>query len=245
MRFSIARTGLTLCLVAFAALAVFADTIRLKDGSLIKGKIVSFDNGRFVVVIGDDTRQRRLTFTADEVASITFEPDTAVADTSGVGETKIITVGQRSSDPPPRPPVSDRNSEPPVRTSTTRAPQPITLEIDVLADETANGWTNTGWVVAKGQRIRITGAGRISLGNGRFAGPAGIATLPDESKLIKTAPTGGLIAVIGDDNNDFIYIGETMEFTASRDGHLFLGVNEGNLGDNSGSFTAKVEIEVR
>jgi len=48
--------------------------------------------------------------------------------------------------------------------------------------------------------------------------------------------------VVGDDNNDFIYIGSDREFTASRDGALFLGINEGNLDDNSGSYSAKVEI---
>ena len=48
--------------------------------------------------------------------------------------------------------------------------------------------------------------------------------------------------VIGDDNNDFIYIGADREFVATRDGTLFLGLNEGNLDDNSGSFKVKVEI---
>jgi len=48
--------------------------------------------------------------------------------------------------------------------------------------------------------------------------------------------------VIGDDNNEFIYIGSEREFTASRDGVLFLGLNEGNLSDNTGSFNVKIEI---
>ena len=55
-------------------------------------------------------------------------------------------------------------------------------------------------------------------------------------------PTGALIAVIGDDNNDFIYIGELCEFTAARDGALYLGVNEGDLSDNKGSYDVKIEI---
>ena len=53
----------------------------------------------------------------------------------------------------------------------------------------------------------------------------------------------GLIVVVGDDNNDFIFIGSSREFEAPRDGTLFLGVNEGNLEDNSGAFETKVEIE--
>ena len=50
------------------------------------------------------------------------------------------------------------------------------------------------------------------------------------------------IAVIGDDNNEFIYVGASREFVAARDGALFLGVNEGNLNDNSGAFDVTVEI---
>ena len=52
-----------------------------------------------------------------------------------------------------------------------------------------------------------------------------------------------LIAVIGDDNNDFIFVGEDREFVARRDGALFLGINEGNLNDNSGSFDVIIEVE--
>jgi hypothetical protein len=97
--------------------------------------------------------------------------------------------------------------------------------------------------VKKGQRIRITGSGEISLGKGNKTSAGGSYDLEDEAKLLKAVPTGALIAVIGDDNNDFIYIGTSREFVAERDGALFLGVNEGNLNDNSGAFEVKVEIE--
>jgi hypothetical protein len=115
--------------------------------------------------------------------------------------------------------------------------------VRVLADATANGWTNANLVVKKGQRIRVTASGRIALGNGRYATPAGLNSLPDNEKLMKRESTGGLIAVIGDDNNEFIFIGNSKEFVAPRDGLLFFGVNEGNLDDNSGSFDVTVEAE--
>ena len=117
------------------------------------------------------------------------------------------------------------------------------LNIDVKADNTSNGWTNSGWVVKKGQKIRITGEGEISLGGGKTTGASGSYDIEDSTKLLKSVPTGALIAVVGDDNNDFIYIGSSREFTATRDGSLFLGVNEGNLSDNSGKFTVKIEID--
>jgi hypothetical protein len=60
---------------------------------------------------------------------------------------------------------------------------------------------------------------------------------------MRNDPTGGLIAVIGDDNDEFLFIGRSREFTAQRDGVLFLGVNEGNLNDNTGAFDVVVEAE--
>ena len=105
-----------------------------------------------------------------------------------------------------------------------------------------NGWTNSGWVVRKGQKIRITGTGEVSIGRGKSTGPSGLYDLEDNAKLLKSVPTGALIAVIGDDNNEFIYVGTEREFTATRDGALFLGLNEGNLNDNTGSFDVRVEI---
>ena len=80
------------------------------------------------------------------------------------------------------------------------------------------------------------------IGAGRTVEAGGDYDIDDSSKLLKSVPTGALIAVIGDDNNDFLYIGTSREFVAERDGALFLGVNEGNLNDNSGTFDVKVEI---
>src|SRR5256885_11812028 len=47
--------------------------------------------------------------------------------------------------------------------------------------------------------------------------------LVDTEKLMRNEPTGELIAVIGDDNDDFIPVGASREFYAPRDGRLFLG----------------------
>ena len=65
----------------------------------------------------------------------------------------------------------------------------------------------------------------------------------DPKKLMADQPTGALIGVIGADNDDFIFIGKSTEFTATRDGLLFLSVNEGNLSDNVGSFKAVIEVQ--
>ncbi len=258
--FKIIRTLSVALLVSVLSVFALADTIKLKDGSTIKGKILSFSNGQFIILIGTGERQRQLTFYADEVESIEFDStqlspqnaDNRISENDGPsfsteqnGNSTIITVGAKSktSDPQALPPSASVPQTEPVRTDASAMVKPIQIKVKVLADNTANGWTNAGWVVKKGQRIKIFGSGRIALGAGRYSGPEGISTLPDEKKLISDKPTGALIAVIGDDNNDFIFVGEGLEFEAKRDGALFLGVNEGLLDDNSGSFEVMVEID--
>lgn len=256
------RVVFVLCVALSLSIIAFADTIRLKDGSIIKGKIVSFGGGVFTVLIDDGVRQRQMTFRADEIESIKFESESVSANIVKASDPikvepptiikennkTVISPGQSNKNTLPPPTITSddqnvtENDDAPVTNSPVSNLKPIEINFKVLADNTANGWTNSGWVVRKGQKIRITGTGRVSLGNGRYSSPAGISSLPDPDKLIKEQPTGGLIAVIGDDNNDFIFIGADREFVATRDGALFLGVNEGNLNDNSGAFDVKVQI---
>jgi len=248
MSSSIITRGLvaSLLVVSLSGLAL-ADTIRLKDGSIIKGKIVSFSSGRFLIAMGEGSRRRELSFTPAEVESISFdEADTAVSSRRNASYEKPA----EKSAPPIRIEAADTRTtrSTPRAANTTRSTSanektaPIEWRVKVLADNTANGWTNSGWVVKKGQRIRISGDGTVSLGRGVSSTPSGIASLEDNQKLLKNVATGALVAVIGDDNNDFIYVGAEREFTAIRDGALFLGINEGNLSDNTGAFEVKIEI---
>lgn len=233
-RSQVSKSFLSLLMILAVSTLAFADTIRLKDGSTIKGKIVGFNNGKFIVAMGEGTRKREMSFAADEVESVKF-------DDGGV-------VSNRTASYESAPPKNDSNSPPkvvvdnPPQKNSGERMKPITWTIKVTADSTANGWTNTGWVVKKGQRIRISGDGKVSLGKNTSSGPGGVASFEDSQKLLKNVATGALIAVIGDDNNDFIYVGSTREITATRDGALFLGINEGNLDDNSGAFSVKIEI---
>src|SRR5689334_4156547 len=60
---------------------------------------------------------------------------------------------------------------------------------------------------------------------------------------MRNEATGALIAVIGDDNDDFLLIGTRRDFIAERDGVLCLGVNEGNTNDTTGTFDVVIEAE--
>ena len=262
MKKKIFAPALALALILLPLSTALADTIRLKDGSVIHGQVIGFNNQQFIVLIGSGARGRRsrVTIYMEDVESIEFDSATGAAAAELAGE-DINSVSannapsQQSSRPAPQQQPASRVQPPPDDTvnnapsSTAQQPSsrnnPTFFQINtrVRGDNTSNGWTNTGLVVRRGQRIRISASGRVSLGGNRISTPAGIPTLPDSNKLMRNEATGGLIAVIGDDNDDFIFIGARREFTAQRDGVLFLGVNEGNLNDNTGAYDAVIEAE--
>lgn len=248
------KTSLRLVCSFALVLALFvpalADTIRLKDGSVIRGQVVGFKDQQFTVLIGSGAQGRRgrTLIYMEDVESIEFDAATTAA-ASGLANDD----GSQSNSgnvPPPvnqQPRTNPESNRPPVRTS----PQPgpgaaqtfFTIKVAVRADSSNNGWTNSGLVVRKGQRLRITSTGRVSLGGGRFSTPSGMTGSPDNEKLMRNEATGALIAVIGDDNDDFLLIGPRRDFVSQRDGVLFLGVNEGNLADNTGSYDIVIEAE--
>jgi hypothetical protein len=280
--YTVARPLVALALTLTLCVAGLADTIRMKDGQVIRGQIVGFREQQFTVLIGAGARGRRsrVTIYMEDVESIEFEnagtdASPNAGDDGGAPAESSRTQTQRQpeprqSQPEPRqsqpeqrqPPTMNTggNSSPSnsSRTNTgangsdnTSRPAPSTggdspffpVRVRVRADSSANGWTDSGLMVRKGQRLRISASGRVSLGQGNFSTPTGLPRLLDTEKLMRNEPTGTLIAVVGDDNDEFIAIGAGREFYAARDGRLFLGVNEGKLDDNTGYFDALIEVE--
>ena len=50
---------LAVLLTTALSLPIFADTIRLKDGSVIQGQVIGFKDQQFTVLIGSGSRGRR------------------------------------------------------------------------------------------------------------------------------------------------------------------------------------------
>jgi hypothetical protein len=244
------RLLLSVLLLLSLVIPVLADTIRLKDGSVIRGQVIGFKDQQFTILIGGNAKGRRGTTNVyvEDVESIEF--DSASGLPSATDDSSMA----RNSPPVNNPPLNNRRttepesapSEPRIDSSSGNSPASptfFTIKVAVRADASNNGWTNTGLVVRKGQRLRISASGRVSLGRGRFSTPGGVSNLNDNDKLMRSEQTGALIAVIGDDNDEFILVGPRREFVAQRDGVLFLGVNEGDLTDNTGSYDIVIEAE--
>src|SRR5205807_10064070 len=173
------RRLIVVALVFAAGLVVLADTIRLKDGSVIRGQIVSFKNEQFTIMVGSGARGRksRITVYMEDVDSIEFD---SAGNASGPTDDTSGNTSQPTYQPPYRQPTNNQPTtnqpsyQPPTDTPTNNPPtssNPTFFQVNVRvrADNSSNGWTNSGLVVRRGQRMRISASGRVSLGNIRAA----------------------------------------------------------------------------
>jgi sRNA-binding regulator protein Hfq len=279
-----------------------ADTIHLKNGSVLKGKVASFADEQFVVMLdtGSGRYMSRAMIYIGDVSRIEFDAPSNSSPNSSTNSSTDSTAGReaaqissaptsqntdttsregqprdseprdsqpRSDNPPESQPTPVREPEvTPTERPTSVSPGPATdpssvpvgtnepttrkvsgpvrtATIDVAA---RRDWTSTGLIVKRGDRLRITATGSVTLdpASGQASGPEG-SDLADAKKLMADRPTGALIGVIGADNDDFIFIGGQTEFTARRDGLLFLSVNEGTLSDNTGVYKAIIELQTQ
>jgi hypothetical protein len=286
----------TLIAIVLIAATAQADTIRLKNGSIIKGKVTSFADDQFVVMLDSGSGRsmsKAMIYIAD-IAKIDFDaaggaaPDATARDNTTAQPEDNTPRNNTAMKEPARDSVKESAKEAPVnpslRNTTSKnrktEPKPETLEptptkepetsaaekttatsdpsssvpesvtrkplgpnartstADVAA---GRSWRSTGVIVKRGDRIRITATGNITVDpSGELSGPEGTAA-PDASKLMPDKPTYALIGVIGAEDNNFFYIGRSTEFTATRDGLLFLCVNEGDPAKSTGSFKAVIE----
>lgn len=291
------RTLLVLVAIAVLAQMAGADTIHLKNGSVLKGKVSSFADDQFIIMLdtGSGRYLSKATVYMGDVERIEFDSaPAAVSETQAPAPERSEPApviksetqprgkkGSSSTEPAARPAqqteTQARETGPPETQTTPPPPDPVppdkpvsvasttttppatdtsdsgervsrkplvpikTMSVEVAAKK---DWTSSGLIVKRGDHIRITASGSITLdpASGRTCGPEGLGDLPDPKKLMPDQPTGALIGVISSDNDDFIFIGRSGEFTATRDGLLFLSVNEGQLSDNLGSFKATVEV---
>lgn len=251
----------------FITLTASADTIKLKNGTVVKGKVISFTNSSFTVALdlGNSSQSSRAILDIRDVESIEFEgrgeetsrvsqPTTvprpsAPDDDTGhrVANNNTSNNATRSTPVLNKPVPSSSSSNVDTRNSSVpsnvaSSPNSANAKEIVAVVPAKDDWTYSNLTVRRGDRVRLSASGRVKISSSKEAGPEGVE-LEDKNKLLLDQPTGALIAVIGDDNDDFIYVGRESEFVAKRDGKLFLSVNEGDLTDNNGSFNVRVKID--
>ena len=241
--------SLVVCLAAVSLIgsSSLADTVKLRDGSILKGKVVSYTQRKFTIEVYIGGAISQHVVPVEEVESVEFDQgDQGAISRAEPSRAEPIGASQSTTAPPrggpprdPAPEVATPEPGPPPGADNAGA-LPVIAEKTVSVAAAAD-WTSTEIRIQRGQRIVITANGEVDLGDSQRTGPDGIS-LTDSRKLVAARPTGALIAVVGDDNDDFIFVGSAIAFVAPHNGILFLSVNEGNLKDNTGAFVARVKV---
>jgi len=201
-----------LFIIATASFA-FADTIYLRDGRTVRGTVLGFVNGQFVVRVE-----------AGNFPNATTDPNVARRrrDASDIqyfrpDEIDRIEIEGRSLD--------DARYQ--------------TRNVQVALD--AN-WIDSGVFVRRGERVQVSATGVITVGRTRIT-PDGLQR-SDPSAPMPNANEGELIGAIGNDPSAPMFeLGSNREFTADRNGRIFLTANRGSYADARGSFDVQIRRE--
>jgi hypothetical protein len=193
-----------------------ADTLYLRDGRTIHCTLLGFINGRFVVRV-----EPRYTTNSQAPIRNPEGPNR----TGDQGEIQYF-----RPDEVERIEIEGRSLEE-SRFETTTVQ--VTLE---------SNWIDTGVNLRRNQHVQIDASGVITTGRTRIT-PDGLRSTDPTSPLPGSAE-GMLIGAVGDDRNaPILELGSTREFTADRDGRLYLTANRGSFNDARGSFTVQIKRE--
>jgi len=211
MRKIILALTILLLTASFAA----ADTLYLRDGRTIRGTLLGFINGRFVV---------RVEPRYSTQPSATTDPNIA-RQRGNEGEIQYF-----RPDEVERIEIEGRSLED-TRFETTTVQVPL-----------ESNWIDSGINLRRNQRVQIEASGVITAGRSRIA-PDGLQRT-DPTAPLPGAREGELIGVIGDDSRaPILELGTSREFTADRGGRLYLTANRGSYTDARGSFTVQIKRE--
>lgn len=206
---------LAVIFVMAAATFASADTIYLRDGRTIRGTLLGFINGQFVVRVeprystmpNATTDSNVARSRANEGEIQYFRPN----------EVERIEIEGRSLDA-------------------------MRFETRTVEVTLGPNWVDSGIDLRRGERVRTSATGTILAGRTRIT-PDGL-NRTDPTAPLPNIAEGKLIGAIGDDSRaPVLELGSTREFTADRDGRLYLTVNRGSYTDVRGSFTAEIRRE--
>lgn len=199
---------LALLIVLATATFAVADTIYLRDGRQVRGTLLGFINGQFVIRVETQLSTSPSTTTSRRRDDIQyFRPE----------EVDRVEIDGR--------PMEDTRY--------------VTRNVQVTLD---SNWIDSGVFVRSGQRVQVSATGVITVGRMRIT-PDGLRST-DPTAPLPNAAEGKLIGAIGNDaSSPIIELGSRREFTADRNGRLFLTANRGTFADARGAFEVQIQRE--
>ncbi len=192
--------------------------IVLRDGRVVRGKLYSFSADGSSVIYDNQTGQRQ-TVSSDQVARVYL-------DANGARNVYASLLNSNTSNPPA---MAVGTSGVAGNTVSVAGNQP---------------WTDTGIMVKKGDRLSFHASGEVQIAQGgsSAASPDGAGSFGSQQRSqypVPAMPVGGLIARVGN-GQPFPIGSNTQPITMPQDGRLLLGINDNNLGDNSGAFSVTI-----
>lgn len=201
-----------------------ADTIYLRGGSTLQGRVLGFVNGRFAIQL---TSNGVLPVNpAGNRNQQTYPNNSGSTRTVSAGE--IVFLRPRDIE---RIEIDGRSLD---------EARYQTRTVDVALEP---NWIDSGVDLKRGEQVRVDATGTIYAGRMRIT-PAGLSSTDPNSPLPRAAE-GELIGVVGNDYNSPIFeIGASRELTADRDGRLYLTANRANYNDARGVFKVQIKKEI-
>jgi len=202
-----------LFLIVLTAGSAFADVLYLKNGSVLRGSFVGYENGKFIFETGGN----RLEFRPDQISRLVVE--------------------RRDDRYPPRDPGRDPGDTPssPGGRWEPAAPFDVRLEGQWLRSAIRVERGQRVRVEASGT---IYLEGRTATGPEGLQGRRD----PD-SPLPQQNDGALIAAIGQDQNLPSIFIGRSREFTAENDGTLYFTVNHWETRDSRGAFRVNVAVD--
>jgi hypothetical protein len=214
MRHRSQRVGpIAIALGLLAGAFVQADTLVLRDGTQINGRLIEVRNS---TIEFEPNRRGQSTMRVNRRDVRRIEFDNGY---EGGNDTGYDRPGSGGYDRPGRPGGNYGGQR--------------EREVNVQARER---WYDTGVDVRAGQVIRFQASGRVRWGPGRQDGPEGEDNSPhNQHRPIPSRPAAALIGRVGDDSPFFIG-SDNAPIRSRANGRLYLMINDDVLEDNSGSF---------
>jgi hypothetical protein len=184
----------------------------LRDGNVAAGRLVNMTNGD--TLIWDHENGQRQQFAIRDVSRVYLNPTIARSVYNATGTASnaaVATTGQTAT------------AGVPVRVDARQA------------------WTDTGITVNAGDRVVFNASGQIQFGQsaGQTSDPNGNPAEHRANYPLPSVPVGALIGKVG--NSAPFGIGtQTQPLGMPASGRLMLGINDNELGDNSGFYTVTV-----
>jgi hypothetical protein len=201
------------CVMGLWTAVVVADTLVMRNGNRISGRLIGLRDGVFE--FEEDRGLRRGRVIRVEQADV-----------------RTIELDQDGPGPFDRGDRGDRDND--------QVGRPRGLREREVTVSARTQWTDTGVNVRNGQTIFFEATGRIRWGSNRQDGPEGENNSPrNPSRPIPGRPAAALIGRVGDEAPFFIG-SDTEGIRVRGSGTLLLGVNDETLDDNSGSFRVTV-----